>query len=113
MYIHTLSLCLIQGAGLLQHYIRTGKTEKEIKKTILQFCVSLKIQTTRVCEGITELFAGEVIYVLGRIKLGPEEICSFVIGDACGDVYNPYHEWEVMFPPVPKPNPKDMEIPKV
>lgn len=101
------------GTGLLQHYIRTGKSEKEIKQTILQFCVSLKIQTTRVCEGITELFASEVIYVLGKIKLGAEEICSFIIGDACGDVYNPYHEWEVMFPPVAKPVHKTLEIPKV
>lgn len=110
------------GAGLLQHYIKSGKSEKEIKKTIYQFCVSLKIQSNRVCEGITELFAGEVIYVLRKLKIGikihheilsyfkliknyagPDEICSFVIGDACGDVYNPYHEWEVMFPPVPKP----------
>ncbi|GLV33291.1 uncharacterized protein CBL_13817 [Carabus blaptoides fortunei] len=32
------------GTGLLQHYIRTGKCEKEIKQTILHFCVSLKIQ---------------------------------------------------------------------
>lgn len=91
------------GAGLLQHYIRTGKSEKEIKKTIYQFCVNLKIQSARVCEGITELFAGEVIYVLSKVNIGPDEICSFVIGDACGDVYNPLHEWNVMFPPVPKP----------
>ncbi|VEN59407.1 unnamed protein product [Callosobruchus maculatus] len=100
------------GAGLLQHYTKIGKSEKEIKKTIYQFCVSLKIQSPRVCEGITELFAGEVIYVLGKLKIGPDEICSFVIGDACGDVYNPYHEWEVMFPPVPKPKPAEQKIPE-
>lgn len=46
---------------------------------------------------------GEVVYVLKRLKIGPEEICSFVIGDACGDVDNPTHEWKVVFPPVPKP----------
>lgn len=44
---------------------------------------------------------------------GPDEICSFVIGDACGDVYNPYHEWEVMFPPVPKPTAVEQKIPEV
>jgi sphingomyelin phosphodiesterase len=49
------------------------------------------------------LLQGEVVYVLKRLTLSAEEICSFVIGDACGDVYNPYHEWEVVFPPVPKP----------
>lgn len=31
------------------------------------------------------------------------QVCSFVIGDACEDVYNPLHEWEVAFPPVNKP----------
>jgi sphingomyelin phosphodiesterase len=44
-----------------------------------------------------------VTFVLQRLALGPEEICGFVIGDACGDVYNPYHEWKISFPPVPKP----------
>lgn len=101
------------GAGLLQHYIKSGKSDKEIKKTIYQFCVNLKIQTARVCEGITELFAGEVIYVLGKVTIGPDEVCSFVIGDACGDVYNPLHEWEVMFPPVPKPKTVEQKIPEV
>lgn len=91
------------GVGLLQHYIRVGKTRDDIVKITYQFCVSLNIQPARVCEGITELFGGEVVYVLKRLTLSAEEICSFVIGDACGDVYNPYHEWEVVFPPVPKP----------
>ncbi|KAK9736131.1 Calcineurin-like phosphoesterase [Popillia japonica] len=100
------------GAGLLQHYIKTGKSEKEIKKTIYNFCVNLKVQSARVCEGITELFAGEVIYVLGKLNIGPDEICSFIIGDGCGDVYNPYHEWEVIFPPVPKPKIEEQRIPE-
>lgn len=58
-------------------------------------------------------FQGEVVYVLQRINIGPEEICSFVIGDACGDVYNPTHEWDVIFPPVPKPSPSEVKILKV
>ncbi|XP_063616721.1 sphingomyelin phosphodiesterase isoform X1 [Cydia splendana] len=99
------------GAGLLQHYIRAGKSNEEINKIIYQFCVSLKIQSARVCEGITRLFGSEVVYVLKRVTIGPDEICSFVIGDACGDVYNPYHEWEVAFPPVPKPVTKVLDIP--
>ncbi|CAH1405253.1 unnamed protein product [Nezara viridula] len=100
------------GAGLLQHYIRAGKTKEDIVQITYKFCVSLQLQTQRVCEGITELFGGEVVYVLKRVLLGPEEICSFVIGDACGDVYNPSHDWEVVFPPVPKPTPKAFPIPK-
>ncbi|XP_054737403.1 sphingomyelin phosphodiesterase isoform X2 [Anastrepha obliqua] len=100
------------GAGLLQHYIRAGKTETEIIKLIYEFCVNLNIQSSRVCEGVSTLFGSEVIYVLQRVNLGPDEICSFVIGDACGDVYNPYHEWEVIFPPVPKPLVTELDMPK-
>ncbi|XP_053962392.1 sphingomyelin phosphodiesterase isoform X1 [Anastrepha ludens] len=100
------------GAGLLQHYIRAGKTKTEIIKLIYEFCVNLNIQSPRVCEGVSTLFGSEVIYVLQRVNLGPDEICSFVIGDACGDVYNPYHEWEVIFPPVPKPPVTELEMPK-
>ncbi|XP_050322957.1 sphingomyelin phosphodiesterase isoform X1 [Bactrocera neohumeralis] len=100
------------GAGLLQHYIRAGKTEAQIIKLIYEFCVNLNIQSPRVCEGVSTLFGSEVIYVLQRVNLGPDEICSFVIGDACGDVYNPYHEWEVIFPPVPKPPVAEVGMPK-
>ena len=49
------------------------------------------------------LFQGEVIYVLKQVNMGASQICSFVIGDACDDAYNPQHEWEVAFPPVNKP----------
>lgn len=45
------------GAGLLQHYIKHGKTRDDIVKITYQFCTSFKLQTPRVCEGITELFS--------------------------------------------------------
>ncbi|XP_031785986.1 sphingomyelin phosphodiesterase isoform X3 [Nasonia vitripennis] len=91
------------GAGLLQHFIKAGKSEEEILNSIFQFCVSLKIQSVRVCQGITLLMGGEVIYVLKEVEMSSAQICSFVIGDACEDVYNPLHDWEVVFPPVNKP----------
>lgn len=64
------------------------------------------------CEGVSTLFGNEVIYVLKRVNLSPDEICSFVIGDACGDIYNPLHEWEVDLPPVPKPETRELPLPK-
>lgn len=45
------------GAGLLQHYIKNGKNRDDIVKITYQFCTSFKLQTPRVCEGITELFS--------------------------------------------------------
>ncbi|KOC60419.1 Sphingomyelin phosphodiesterase, partial [Habropoda laboriosa] len=91
------------GAGLLQYYIKSGKNDEEIMNSIYQFCASLNIQSPRVCQGVTLLFGKEVIYVLKQVNMGPAQICSFVIGDACDDTYNPLHEWEVAFPPVNKP----------
>lgn len=46
----------VSGVGLLQHYIRIGKTRDDIVKITYHFCVNLNIQPARVCEGITELF---------------------------------------------------------
>ncbi|XP_044003284.1 sphingomyelin phosphodiesterase [Aphidius gifuensis] len=100
------------GATLLQYFIKAGKSDHEIMSSILQFCVSLKIQSPRVCQGVTLLFGGEVIYVLKQVNMGPSQICSFVIGDACDDAYNPQHEWEVAFPPVKKPSIKPPIAPK-
>lgn len=50
-----------EGVGLLLHYIRTGKTTDDIIKMSFQFCVSLKIQTHRVCDGITQLFGVSIL----------------------------------------------------
>lgn len=50
------------GAGLLQHYISLGKSKEEITKMIYQFCVSLNIQSVRVCEGVTRLFGVSLVY---------------------------------------------------
>ncbi|XP_034650658.1 sphingomyelin phosphodiesterase isoform X1 [Drosophila subobscura] len=91
------------GSGMLQHQIQSGKTDAELIRMISDYCTNLNIQSARVCQGVAQLFGSELIYVIKRVNLSPDELCSFIIGDGCGDVYNPYHEWEVIFPPVPKP----------
>lgn len=52
------------GAGLLQHYIKVGKSDEEIMASIYQFCVSLNIQSPRVCHGVTMLFGVNYIFTL-------------------------------------------------
>lgn len=52
------------ATGLLQHYIKVGKDDKEIMNSIYQFCVSLNIQSSRVCQGVTLLFGVSFISVL-------------------------------------------------
>lgn len=41
------------------------------------------------------------------------EICSLCLGETCGDVDNPLHEWSVSFPPVPKPDIVEPPLPQV
>ena len=50
------------GAGLLQNYIKSGKSDEEIMNSIYQFCVSLNIQSSRVCQGVTLLFGVSTIF---------------------------------------------------
>lgn len=38
-------------------------------------------------------------YTLQRVTTGAKEACSFIIGEPCGDVPNPTHEWEPTIPP--------------
>ena len=73
--------------------------------------MSLKIESRRVCEGIILAMADEVVFVLSRLILTADEICGFVIGDVCAIPYNPYHDWEVALPPIPKPALISQQIP--
>jgi len=91
------------GVGLLQHYVDSGKSTDDIIHAATKLCMSLKIESRRVCEGLINSMAEEIIYVMARLILTADEICGFVIGDVCGTPYNPYHEWEVPLPPIPKP----------
>jgi hypothetical protein len=56
-----------------------------------------------------------VLRVLKRDKRSKINPLFFfqVIGDACGDIYNPYHDWDVVFPPVSKPDVQKVTLPKV
>ncbi|KAJ8666479.1 hypothetical protein QAD02_008141 [Eretmocerus hayati] len=62
-------------------------------------------------EYLPDDFTNEVIYIFKQINMSAAQICSFVIGDVCGDIYNPLHEWEIVFPPVDKPPIKPPVLP--
>ena len=96
-------MIFVEGVGLLQHYVDSGKSTDEIVHAAIKLCMSLKIESRRVCEGIIHAMADEVVFVLSRLILTADEICGFVIGDVCAIPYNPYHDWEVALPPIPKP----------
>ena len=38
-----------------------------------------------------------------RLILEPEEVCGIIVGDGCEVPYIPWHDWNITFPPIPKP----------
>lgn len=56
----------------------------------------------------------EILYVFTSIAFGPKEVCGFIIGDSCGDYYNPWKQnWTVSFSDKPKPPVKTLPTPNV
>ena len=47
------------------------------------------------------------------LSQGADEVCALCLGEVCGDVKNPLHQWEVQFPEVPKPVTREPDLPKV
>ncbi|XP_063982405.1 sphingomyelin phosphodiesterase-like [Diachasmimorpha longicaudata] len=95
--------CLICeiGVNLLQNHIRAGLSDEEVMGHIKPVCM-LQLSES-VCEGVNQVFAPEVIYILRKVDMTPREICSFIMGDQCYYVATPSHEWEVSLPLVKKP----------
>ena len=42
-----------------------------------------------------------------------QQICSLCLGEMCGNVENPLHDWNVEFPNVPKPEVVELDLPTV
>lgn len=99
------------GVVLIQMLIGLKQTDEQIKNTITWFCSSFNVESGAVCNGLSNLFGLEIIYILKHVNLGPGQICGFIMDDVCSDDYSPYHDWTVKFPPIPKPTPRDMPLP--
>jgi sphingomyelin phosphodiesterase len=119
----------VAGVGLLQREVKKNTSFEEIKTQFVGLCVAFKVATEDVCTGVFDVFGREVLPALKAVYIGndartrrivllflcqgPEEICSLVLGEVCGEVKNPMHEWKIEFPDVPKPQIADSELPKV
>ncbi|KAF8793227.1 sphingomyelin phosphodiesterase-like [Argiope bruennichi] len=88
--------------SFFQHYLNSGATENDIASVAYKICNFFKIETPRVCTGVTKLFKRELTEVLLQVALNPGEICS-VLYQGCGTPINPLHDWKVPLPPFPKP----------
>ncbi|GFX59784.1 transposable element Tcb1 transposase [Trichonephila clavipes] len=97
--------------SVIQNRINTGASEDEIGEFAYSICTTFKIETPRVCTGVTNLFKRELTQVLANVVLEPNQICSFVF-QGCGKVENPFHDWTIPLTPFPKPPIKPPHLPK-
>ncbi|XP_004366050.2 sphingomyelin phosphodiesterase [Capsaspora owczarzaki ATCC 30864] len=81
---------------------KANLTTDAIVKIAIDICVDFKIEDYNVCSLIVPLFAPEVLGVISRTVLGPEEACV-TIGECTGDVPYPWLTWNVTLPNIPKP----------
>ncbi|XP_067010901.2 sphingomyelin phosphodiesterase [Anabrus simplex] len=99
------------GLGLMLHYLRESATTDELKMIGYSFCVSIKMQTPRICKADMDIFMDEAVYIMKRISLTPKEICSFILDNQCGEFDNSDYKWNVTLPPGPKPPVKPFVTP--
>ncbi|KAK9730903.1 Acid sphingomyelin phosphodiesterase C-terminal region [Popillia japonica] len=100
------SLCKL-GVLLLKNEVNQGTPVQEIRGKFITICVDFKIENEVVCSGIFDVFAPDVLPVLNTTTIGVAQICSLCLGEVCGDVENPLHEWSVQFPVEKKPSLKE------
>nr|KAI8736926.1 sphingomyelin phosphodiesterase-like [Biomphalaria glabrata] len=92
-------------ASQIHNMIANNASWDDIKLVVGESCKLLKQETPRVCDGLVEEFAPEVLTVLANTNFSSEELCSFLLGPECAGPDVPTYHWNVTFPPVPQPPP--------
>ncbi|XP_077990260.1 sphingomyelin phosphodiesterase-like [Glandiceps talaboti] len=96
------SLCKF-GIGLLQRLMLMNATVEEIVTIATDVCVFAKYETERICQYIVPEFKDEVLYVVDKLVLSPEEACGVLFGSSCGHPFDPHFFWNLTLPDIPKP----------
>ncbi|XP_059155897.1 sphingomyelin phosphodiesterase-like [Physella acuta] len=89
--------------AVVQYLASTNVTTEFIKSTVYTVCSKWGFETPRVCHGLVEEFAAEVLTVFNGLALSPDELCALVFHPHCGSPYNPHSDWNVTFPNKPQP----------
>ncbi|KAJ3657922.1 hypothetical protein Zmor_009698 [Zophobas morio] len=105
------SVCRL-GVGLLQREVRKNTSFENIRTQFVGLCVAFKVESESVCTGVFDVFGPDVLPALKAVRIGADEVCALCLGEVCGDVKNPLHQWEVQFPEVPKPVTREPDLPK-
>lgn len=86
--------------------------EADIVKFAIEICKTFHIEDERVCQGIVRMFKDEFVGVIEKLVLSPEEACGLVVGETCGNPYDPEVMWNITLPNVPKPPVKPHVLPQ-
>lgn len=98
---------------LLRHHLTTGDSEENVLKIGTKMCIKMKMQSPRVCESGINLFGAEIIKILKRVDMTAIEICHFFLDEVCTDATEQEtHKWNVSLTPIPKPDLKEIPLPK-
>ncbi|XP_046563304.1 sphingomyelin phosphodiesterase-like [Haliotis rubra] len=91
------------SVSLVQVLFKEGHTKAEIVDLLVKVCISLGLQDDRICIAIVREFENEVLTVIDKLVLKPDEVCGTLFGSTCGTPYNPLESWNVSLPKTPKP----------
>ncbi|CAI4226999.1 unnamed protein product [Auanema sp. JU1783] len=87
-------------------------TEECTAELAIWVCEAFKIEDNFICDGIIENIKDEFMYVVGKIIVEPNQVCSLLIED-CGTFFDPLNvTWRLPMPPnKPTPVPKETVLP--
>ncbi|XP_055299063.1 sphingomyelin phosphodiesterase-like [Sitodiplosis mosellana] len=103
--------------SLLRFYLMIGESEEKILKIGVAMCIRMKIQAPRVCESGIPLMGAEIIRIARRVHsstdMSAAEVCSFFFEEICTEkIEREIHKWNVALTPFPKPEIKEVRLPK-
>ncbi|XP_077866831.1 sphingomyelin phosphodiesterase-like [Saccoglossus kowalevskii] len=98
----TCDLCKF-GISLVQNKLRTNETTDAIADDVVKICIDLNIESVRVCRDVVSEFKDWFCAVITNLIVSPDEMCGLMLGPLCAKPYNPFDEWNITFPDVPKP----------
>lgn len=99
--------------GLVQYLFRLKRRHEFIIEVARFWCIKLKIEDARVCNGVIPEFQNEVLSVFDDVGLSPKEVCGYLLGPTCAQVRALLPDWNITLTNVPKPPVHPTPLPKV
>ncbi|GMS96571.1 hypothetical protein PENTCL1PPCAC_18746 [Pristionchus entomophagus] len=81
---------IVQGISQL---IAEDEEEEKINEFLVKSCETLDLWKPSICQGMIDVFASELYFVIERVVFTPEELCGIFVDD-CG---TPVHPLKVMW----------------